>query len=389
MGEERKNICIFSDSPRVGGGQLSMLGLALSALKDAGYGVSVFFPSRSFKDLIFFKRRQWMENNIRFVSLPSLARFSILHYVLPAFFIKKDLRKFDFFFAIGGSSHAAIPFLLNKRPYIAWTATPYLDEWKGQFKPFRATPKNIYYHLINILSPLFIHIKKKCYRKAKRIFCISEYTKSRLSDLFKIDKSRIGVLPYLVDTDKYKPGKDLNLLGRKYILSVGKMSEHRKNFDLLLDVFAGISKEIPDRRLVAIGRYGREQIAAVRKRHLVNKVTLIDFVDESELIKYYQNAELLMHTSNQEGLGIVILEAMACGLPVLSTACGGPRELIKDGHNGFLAPCEDADSLKQKALLILKDESLKNEISQKALKFVRDNYSKRAAGPGWLDTLSL
>ncbi len=80
-------------------------------------------------------------------------------------------------------------------------------------------------------------------------------------------------------------------------------------------------------------------------------------------------------SSDEEGLGIVILEAMASGLPAISTRSGGPDMLIQDGENGYLIDLDDADGLARRTCELLAQPATRQMMSQQARDFVLETYS--------------
>jgi glycosyltransferase involved in cell wall biosynthesis len=76
-----------------------------------------------------------------------------------------------------------------------------------------------------------------------------------------------------------------------------------------------------------------------------DKIELRIDIPRDQLLELYQGATVLMLSSDEEGLGMVLLEAMACGLPVVATRCGGPETVVDDGKSGFLTPVRDAEAM--------------------------------------------
>jgi len=373
-----KKICVFTDHPSITRGRKAMVDFMSSALRQNGHRIVIYFPSRSFWDLVLLKRRRWAKDGIEYVSLPAIPRISVLNYLLPSLFIKKDLEGYDMFLAIGGSNHAAIPFFFNKKPYTLWVATSYMDEWQAQFDPLEVSVSNIYYHFINILGPYIVHLEKKIYENAERILCISRYTKKAISARFGINSIKINILPYAVDTTIFRPLAQARPGAEKYLLSVGKVSDPRKNLSYLLEVFACLAKKVPEMRLIVVGRPRRRHTVTAKRLGISDRVIFLGNQSRERLVRLYQDAQAFVLSSNQEGLGIVLLEAMACGLCVVSTRCGGPEDIINNGENGFFAPKNDLEQFAGVVLKILEDSGLRKKVSDDAVKFIEINYSTGA-----------
>ena len=78
---------------------------------------------------------------------------------------------------------------------------------------------------------------------------------------------------------------------------------------------------------------------------LHDRVSFVERPTRAELVRLYQKASIFALTSDEEGLGVVLLEAMACALPVVSTRSGGPDGIIADGEDGYLVPIDDVTTL--------------------------------------------
>jgi glycosyltransferase involved in cell wall biosynthesis len=98
----------------------------------------------------------------------------------------------------------------------------------------------------------------------------------------------------------------------------------------------------------------------------------------------YRHARLFVLSSNEEGLGLVLAEAMASGVPVVTTDCGGPSTLIDDGTTGFLVPTEDAAALADRMAHILQHPDEAAAMGQAGRARVEKEFSEAAAGERFL-----
>jgi glycosyltransferase involved in cell wall biosynthesis len=148
-----------------------------------------------------------------------------------------------------------------------------------------------------------------------------------------------------------------------------------KDFDTLLRGLAPVFRERPDVRLAVIGegpsrRDVERQIAALG---LSSHVELLGFRrDVPELLRTF---DLLVHSTRTEGLGLVILEAMASGVPVVASAVGGIPEIVCDGVTGRLFPGGDVKALRAAVLSALTDEKGTAAMADAALADVRRRFS--------------
>jgi glycosyltransferase involved in cell wall biosynthesis len=113
-------------------------------------------------------------------------------------------------------------------------------------------------------------------------------------------------------------------------------------------------------------------------------------IDMSTLAQLYRNASLFVLSSDEEGLGLVILEAMASGLPVVSTRCGGPETAVIEGETGYLTPVRDACALTDAMHMLLDDPALRHRMGQAGRAIAEARFSIAVAGKAYLtcyDTL--
>ncbi len=163
-----------------------------------------------------------------------------------------------------------------------------------------------------------------------------------------LDNEKIDVIPFGVDTNFFKPidvDKDENIF---QILSVGYLIE-RKGFEYLIRAMPHILKEHKNVRLKIVGSGPLESklTELIHDLDLEDEVEIVKNVTDEELLTTYNSADLFVLPSivdsqgNTEGLGVVLLEAMACGLPVIGSNVGGILDIIEDGVTGFLTQPKD------------------------------------------------
>jgi glycosyltransferase involved in cell wall biosynthesis len=123
-----------------------------------------------------------------------------------------------------------------------------------------------------------------------------------------------------------------------------------------------------------------EVLSGLSNRPIAGKVKVLGLKGGAELAALYRNAKLLIVSSDEEGLGIVILEAMACGIPVVSTRCGGPETAVVDGVTGFLTPPGDVAALSDSTLRLLGDPELRKRFGRAGVDRVREFFSAEVVG---------
>ncbi|TDE18847.1 glycosyltransferase family 4 protein [Actinomadura sp. 6K520] len=153
----------------------------------------------------------------------------------------------------------------------------------------------------------------------------------------------------------------------KLVVAAGRMV-WIKGYDLLIGAFAKVVEKHPEWRLRIYGQGVRreELLRKATRLGLYNNVLLMEPTDdmEGELAK----ASILAMSSRAEPFGMTIIEAFACGLPVVGFDCPrGPREIINDGHDGFLVPPQDTDAFAETLIRLIDDEELRHRMARNAL----------------------
>lgn len=206
-----------------------------------------------------------------------------------------------------------------------------------------------------------------------------------------INKSRTNVdiryAPPGVDATLYAPQADRLMIDPPYVLCVGRFDDPRKNIGLLLKAFSCLPLSLSHVQLVTAGS-GQppqaywEQVNALGLRSRVHHVHR---PSTSALVKLYQEAKVFALSSDEEGFGMVVVEAMACAVPVVATRCGGPEGIIIDGKNGFLVPLDDAATMANRLGLLCTDMSQNQAMGIAARETVDAQYTDAVTGKAFID----
>lgn len=180
----------------------------------------------------------------------------------------------------------------------------------------------------------------------------------------------IDILKHPVSlSDKLTLRAALGINEEKIVISVGQFI-YRKGYDVLLKAAAKIEKNVG---IYIIGGKPTDGYKLLIKKYNLCHFHFIEFKSKEELRKYYLMADLFVLPTREDVWGLVINEAMAYGLPVITTnKCVAGTELVKDNENGFIVPIEDDDALARKITIILNDEQARIEMSKKSLKRIKD-----------------
>jgi phosphatidyl-myo-inositol dimannoside synthase len=193
-------------------------------------------------------------------------------------------------------------------------------------------------------------------RRADRVVSISEVTTARFQAWAHMPAARFRLLPCTVDLDRFRPGpRDpalvarYGLAGKQVLFTFGRLvSEQRaKGMDEVMQAMPGLLPDHPD-LVYLIGGSGpdRPRLEAKAKAlGLADRVIFAGRVAEEEKVAHYHLADAYVMPSRGEGMGIVILEAMAAGLPAMASTKDGSRETMLDGKLGPLADPDDPASV--------------------------------------------
>lgn len=198
----------------------------------------------------------------------------------------------------------------------------------------------------------------------------------------------IHYAPPGVDAACFRPAAFRDLRSDPYILCVGRLDDPRKNIGLLLEAYGNLPAALKATvRLILAGSTcpGPVFWARVKELGLAGRVAFVPSPDAEALIRLYQAASVFALTSDEEGLGIVILEAMACGIPVISTRSGGPDGIVTDGVDGYLVGLDDEKAMADRLALLLTDAALNERIGETARETIMRKYEAGAAGKAFLD----
>ncbi len=112
----------------------------------------------------------------------------------------------------------------------------------------------------------------------------------------------------------------------------------------------------------------------IEEEHLEDVIAIHPPAFGEEKIEYFRQADVFAYPSYQEGIPIAVIEAMACGLPVVASGVGGLPDLIHDGINGFLVPPGRAESLAEKIALLIHDDALRRNMQQESCRLAREQF---------------
>jgi glycosyltransferase involved in cell wall biosynthesis len=234
----------------------------------------------------------------------------------------------------------------------------------------------------SLVNQKFTKIKKFLvrwlYPKSTGIISLSGGVREDLIANYKIPKDRCFVIYNGLDIKQIKElaSEELNSPWFKedipVVVSCGRLTA-QKNYPLLLKAMNLVLKKGVNFRLLILGKGEDHSKLEKLAKDIGVSGNLIFLGFQNNPFKYISRAAVFVLSSSWEGFGNVIVEAMACGVPVISTRCpSGPDEIISDGLNGLLVPPGDVNALAKAILRLLKDELLRKRLAEAGVKRAED-----------------
>ncbi len=304
------------------------------------------------------------------VSAPALQNQWFSRQVRPL------IRDYDRIITVGATAHLALSLINAQIPFLSWIAVTLRDELEGKASAGNHLASR---RLKSPFWPLEEYQEKQCLAKAPLILTISEYSSQRVLEL--APQAVVKTIPVPVDITLYVPDESIVRRNPPMIIFAGRYSDPRKNIPLLLDAFHRVLQHM-DAQLVLIGDTPPASLLELCKRHdLTNRVQFIEWLPcPEEVAQWYHQASLFVLPSLQEGLGIVALEAMASGLPVVSTRCGGPEAILMDSGAGILVD-HDPSVMGNAIIELLSNASKMQHMSQAGIEYARSYLSFATFAP--------
>src|SRR5271157_294476 len=254
---------------------------------------------------------------------------------------------------------------------------------------YDGTPYVLTVHLVpsasSLASPIPVYrlMYKKALAGAATVIAVSDYVKDRVKKDFGIDSV---VIPLSVDSQKFGPApdkkalrRDLGLPDSPVICMVSSIEDRRKRADMIIKAMPSILENVKDATLVLAGKTSPEIVAYLsglaQTLGIADHVTITGRLDELKIRNYLAASDVFVLPSKEEAGGLVVLEAMATGLPVICSNSGGITEYIRDGYNGVLFDCESVDDLADKVVGLIQDRDKAGSMANNARKLAASKYS--------------
>jgi glycosyltransferase involved in cell wall biosynthesis len=260
--------------------------------------------------------------------------------------------------------------------------------WKGEAEAIRSEP----YSRLNANEKFLVSFNRflrffevGMIKRATRIIAVSDFTRKELKQYYKIPENRIRVIHNGVDTHKFQPATDKRKIKMELglnpdelaILSVGRLYA-RKGLFTLIDAMPPVVKRFKNARFVISGKGQSDEMAKLvthaEQLGVKDNIVFTGYYPDKKLPKLYQAADIFAFSTFYEHHPFAVLEALATGLPVVTTTVGGIPETIKTGRNGLLVKPFDSKQFSNAILYLLEHPVEAAEMGTQARKTIVEQY---------------
>jgi len=334
---------------------------------EGGVGRHVFEIEKQFKRfkdielLIFSPCKNNLPNHHTLCSFSKTIGKNVLFSIYLNMFIHRLISKYDLdiiHFHAGAGGIFFIKKLKSKT-----IVTTHTNNYMFQYRRLGKFSKRL-------LSPL-----EKCtYQIADRILSVSSYVKKNLIRDYQIPRFRIRVVPNGVNAGTFYPISN-DFHNMKYILYVGRFDK-RKGLEFLIEAVERLITAHPAIRLIVVGKgaYIKEIKTYIQNKDVRHHIVFLGWKDSQALNQLYNKATVYVMPSVVEGVGMTLLEAMACGCPVIATDSGGAVDIIQHNYNGLLVSYGDTAQLAASIDCLMTDKARRNRLKQNGFATIQ-NYS--------------
>jgi glycosyltransferase involved in cell wall biosynthesis len=304
------------------------------------------------------------------VNVLPVPRFTLGEYLSYSINTVKYLKKFDLDLINGQAMYSFGIALKKILPLVVTVHGPQVAEFKMGYDSGLSLN-----HMITDAASVFMEGYSA--RKADLVIVDNEHNKKIVMDRYRVDERKIRPMVMEgVDLNLYQPSS----CEGNVILFVGRLHE-RKGLDLLLPIFKKVlDKEEAHLKIVGSGEMEKSLRSQVDKLGIQKNVEFMGYLSDSDMQNEYSKASFFISPSRYEGFGIVLLEALASGLPLVATNTGISSKVIEENKNGFLVNYEN---MEEAILRLLRDQNLRMNMGHRSREIAQD-YSWRRVAKGMI-----
>lgn len=228
-------------------------------------------------------------------------------------------------------------------------------------------------------------MEREIFERADRLTAVAHSVVREMQD-YDVAPEKVSVLGNGVDTDIFFPDSNGVATDPPYFLTVGRLGL-RKGIEDLIQCAELVSKQFPTHKFYIVGAGPLESAirADIARRKLGEQTILLGHIESrARLAELYRGATLYVHPAHYEGLPTVLLEAMACGRPVIATAVSGALDVVQDGQNGLLVPPKQPLHMAQAIIRVLQKPGWGEQLGWAGLKTIQERFCWNVVGGNYL-----
>lgn len=358
------NICMIMSTPFPPEDGIGNYVYGLSSkLINLGHKVTIITRGNLFKT-----RREFIDDIC--VIKPPFFPLYPFHIQFHGLFLNRIFKKMGGEFDIVHIHSPLSPLISTSLPIIATIHTPMLIDTKkrtDETKDIRARIEQLMGRYISF------HIEMDLIERANTITTVAHSVAMELRE-YGLNSKDVEVIGNGVDEKVFTPIK--NKVDEKYILYSGRLDYRKGLFDLI-ESSKIICQVHPEISFVITGKgiLIEKLKRRVNESGLKKNFNFVGFVSREKLIQLYQQATIYVLPSHYEGLPTVLLEAMACGCPIVATSVSGNLDVLTQGHDGILVPPKSPDKIAEAVLKLLDDEKMRNTLGINARNTIENRFT--------------
>ena len=242
-------------------------------------------------------------------------------------------------------------------------------------------PYTIHSHAFDLFTRNPLNLRREL-QSADHLVTISKYNRDFILRLCpQLGPADIDIIHCGVDCSRFQPIGERPATKTAQILSVGSLIE-KKGHEYLIDaceILAGRGYEF-ECRIVGLGPLHQALSERIRGKHLEERIRLVGALDQAHVLQQYDSSDIFVlacavaRSKDQDGIPVALMEAMACGLPVISTPVSGIPELVRHEETGLLVPERDANAVAGALEQLMCDEVMRRRLGSRARELVLEEF---------------
>jgi glycosyltransferase involved in cell wall biosynthesis len=216
-------------------------------------------------------------------------------------------------------------------------------------------------------------MQKRIAPQLRSVVTVSGASATDISDDFNVDRSAISVMHLGVDTELFRPLPEKKREPHR-LMTTASADAPLKGLSVLLHAIASLRSDYPDIRLTLVGRPrpGGDTEKLIASLGLGELVQCYKGISHQEMVEKYADASIAVVPSLYEGFGLPAIEAMACGVPLVSSDGGALAEVVEDA--GLLVPAGDRQALADAIRRLFEDDNLRTDVASRGLSRVEHHF---------------